>query len=293
MISSEPNMMTLQQLKKTFSNELSGIYPSEESESFFTILGQKYLGVSRLEAALDPDKSISEAISKKFIKAIDRLKNFEPIQYIVGETEFYGSLFQVNEHTLIPRPETEELVDWVIDDHKSKTTKSTAILDVGTGSGCIAISLAKYLENSRVDALDISEEALKVAKLNAAACNSKVSFFRQDILSMKSLPKRYDLIISNPPYVRENEKVKMSPNVLRHEPDSALFVNDEDPLVFYRTIAKLGREALAIGGLLYFEINEYLSMDLVEMLRFEGYIDVIVKKDIFGKDRMIKCSKNE
>jgi len=285
--------MILQQLKIYFSNELSGIYPSEESNSFFTILGQKYLGVSRLEAALKPNKNISEAILEKFTKAIVRLKNFEPIQYIVGETEFYGLLFQVNQHTLIPRPETEELVDWIINDHKSGATKSIDILDIGTGSGCIAISLAKYLNNSRVDGLDISAEALNVARLNAASCNSHVSFIQQDILSVKSLPKRYDLIVSNPPYVRENEKAKMSTNVLRHEPDSALFVSNENPLVFYRTIAKLGWNDLAIGGLLYFEINEYLSMDLVKMLRDEGYMDVVVKKDIFGKDRMIKCSKNE
>jgi release factor glutamine methyltransferase len=285
--------MILQQLKIYFSNELSGIYPSEESNSFFTILGRKYLGISRLEAALKPDKNISEAILEKYIKAIDRLKNFEPIQYIVGETEFYGLLFQVNEHTLIPRPETEELVDWIIDDYKSGAIKPLNILDIGTGSGCIAISLEKYLKNSKVDALDISAAAINVAKLNAATCNSHVSFIHQDILNVKSLPKQYDLIVSNPPYVRENERTKMAVNVLRYEPDSALFVSDEDPLVFYRTIAKLGWNALAIGGLLYFEINEYLSVDLVEMLRDEGYKDVVVKKDIFGKNRMIKCSKNE
>lgn len=232
---------------------------------------------------------------EKFQKAILRLKIHEPIQYIIGETEFYGLPFKVNKHTLIPRPETEELVEWIYSEfsNQQSTINNQQFLDIGTGSGCIAISLAKYLPNSKVSALDISEEALKIARENAETNKVEVDFFQKDILAAETLPKKYDVIISNPPYVRELEKKQMQQNVLKHEPESALYVGNEDPLLFYRTISHLAKKHLNPEGKLFFEINEYLADELTALLEDEGFKNIQVKKDIFGKDRMIKCSLNE
>jgi release factor glutamine methyltransferase len=283
--------MKLKELKNKFITELSEVYPSEEITSFFSILSEKYLGLTRLEVVVQPELNVSVAISETFLNAISRLKVFEPIQYITGETQFYGLPFKVNENTLIPRPETEELVEWILE--VQKKAKSKSFLDIGTGSGCIAVSLAKFTQECEVSALDFSSEALKKAKENAILNVVSVDFFQQDILKTKHLPKQYNVIISNPPYVRELEKKAMQTNVLNYEPASALFVSDKDPLLFYRKIAQLAKTYLATNGLLYFEINEYLSKDLVTMLETIGFFDVVVKKDIFGKDRMIKCSKDE
>jgi len=232
---------------------------------------------------------------EEFQKAILRLKNFEPIQYIVGETEFYGLPFKVNRHTLIPRPETEELVEWIISGQKLITNnpKSITILEVGTGSGCIAISLAKNLPNSRIFALDVSVEALKIARENAEINEVEIEFFQTDILTVEDLPKQFDIIVSNPPYVRELEKELMQQNVLRYEPESALYVANEDPLVFYRVISKLAKNHLKPNGTLFFEINEYLATEMIALLKSEGFQNIEINKDIFGKDRMLKCSPNE
>lgn len=287
--------MKIAALKSNFKTALSELYPSEEIQSFFNILSEKYLHLSRIEIALNPEIEISEETSTKFNEALLRLKNHEPIQYIIGETEFYGLPFKVNKHTLIPRPETEELVDWILSEQKRITHNSQpiTILDIGTGSGCIAISLSKNLDNSEVSALDISEEALKIAKENAAMNNVEIEFFQADILKTKKLPKQYDVIVSNPPYVRELEKKQMQQNVLNHEPDSALFVENDDPLLFYRMISQLAKNHLKQNGKLFFEINEYLANELTSLLKNEGFKNIEVKKDIFGKDRMLKCSLNE
>ncbi len=287
--------MTLKKLKTDFTASLKGIYPSEEIQSFFNILSEEYLKLSRLEIALNPQKEISENAAEKFQKAILRLKNQEPLQYIIGETEFYGLPFKVNKHTLIPRPETEELVDWILSEKTLNTQYSllNTILDIGTGSGCIAISLAKNLSNSKVSAMDFSEEALKIAKENAVINKVEVDFIQMDILNTKTLPKQYDIIVSNPPYVRELEKKQMQQNVLRYEPDSALYVSNDDPLLFYRTISRLAKNHLNPHGKLFFEINEYLADELTELLKFEGFQSIEIKKDIFGKNRMIKCSLYE
>ncbi len=189
---------------------------------------------------MNPENKISAEDSENFQKALLRLKDHEPIQYILGETEFYGLPFKVNNHTLIPRPETEELVSWILDNSEFKFQDSE-LLDIGTGSGCIAISLAKNLSNSKISALDVSEEALKIAKQNATLNKVGVEFFQTDILKIKTLPKQYNVIVSNPPYVRELEKKQMQQNVLKYEPDSALYVKDEDPLLFYRTISQLAK----------------------------------------------------
>ena len=193
---------------------------------------------------------------------------------------------------MIPRPETEDLVSWIISDQK-KNDSLKKILDIGTGSGCIAIALAKNLPEVRVSALDYSIKALNVASKNAEENKAKVHFFEIDILNATSLPDSYDMIVSNPPYVRELDKSHMAGRVLNYEPHSALFVQDKDPLIFYYKIANLAKLNLTKNGSLYFEINEYLSKELKELLENNGYQDVIIKKDIFGKERMIKCRLNE
>lgn len=280
--------MYLKDLKKKFQQSLSELYPSEEVQSFFNILSEKFLKLSRVEMALNPDQKISEVNAEKFLAALIRLKNQEPIQYIIGETEFYGLSFKVSQHTLIPRPETEELVAWILSETAS--VEVMGILDIGTGSGCIAISLAKNLPNAKISALDISEETLNIAKENATINKVKVNFYQLDVLTAEALPQLYDVIVSNPPYVREQEKGMMEQNVLKYEPEAALFVRDEDPLLFYRTISQLAKLQLKPGGKLFFEINEYLAEATVLLLKSEGFQNIVLKKDIFGKDRMINCN---
>lgn len=290
--------MKISELKAHFIKSLEDLYPSEEIQSFFTILSEKYLNLSRLELALNPQREVLASDAEIFHKAVLRLEKEEPIQYITGETEFFGLIFKVNEHTLIPRPETEELVDWVISQQNSNLNfdKEISILDIGTGSGCIAISLAKNLINSKVHAIDISEGALKMARKNALENNVSVDFFQKDILDATSFSnsdeseKQYDIIVSNPPYIRELEKELMKANVLNYEPATALFVQNEDALLFYREISKFSKKHLKNDGILYFEINENFKGELVELLRAEGFRKVEVRQDIYGKDRMLKCS---
>lgn len=283
--------LKISDLKSNFIKALSGLYPSEEIESFFNILSEKYLNLSRIDIALDRDQLVSEANVGKIEKVLARLKTFEPIQYILGETEFFGLPFKVTSKTLIPRPETEELVQWILDEvlYFKNKPELLEILDIGTGSGCIAISLAKHLPDANVSALDISEEALRIAKENAEANEVSISFFESDILACESLPEGYDFIVSNPPYVRELEKHFMEANVLVHEPEIALFVEDADPLLFYRKIADLAKVSLKPNGALFFEINEYLGEDMVSLLEDMGFKQIEIRKDIYGKDRMLKC----
>ena len=238
-----------------------------------------------------------EGVTEKVRNALEhiRLKNFEPIQYILGTTEFFGLPFLVDKNVLIPRPETEELVDWILGQNKHK---EATILDIGTGSGCIAISLAKHLPGAKVCGLDISAEALLVAQVNTVLNKVDIRYFNTDVLNENTWKftfeeMRFDTIVSNPPYVRILEKELMSPNVIEHEPNIALFVKDEDPLLFYRKIAQLSNLHLKPEGVLYFEINEYLSLEMEKMLTKEGFKNIEIRKDIFKKDRMIKCIKNE
>ncbi|WP_310993206.1 peptide chain release factor N(5)-glutamine methyltransferase [Aequorivita marina] len=284
--------MKLNELKANFQKSLLLLYPTEEIQSFFSILSEKYLKLSRVEAALNPDLEISEKDAEKFSSALIRLKNHEPIQYIIGETEFYGLRFKVNPHTLIPRPETEELVEVILSEVEafSQNAASKTILDIGTGSGCIAISLAKNLPEATVSAIDISEKTLGLAQENALVNDVRVHFVQADILITKSLDKMYDVIVSNPPYVRELEKKLMQQNVLKYEPEAALFVQDSDPLLFYRTISRLAKAHLKPGGKLFFEINEYLAEETVSLLKKEGFQDIELRKDIFGKFRILKST---
>jgi len=285
--------LKIKDLKSVFTTQLSEVYPSEEIESFFTILSEYFLNYTRLETVLNTDESLSEEIIENFENAISRLKRQEPIQYICGKTEFYSLPFKVDEHTLIPRPETEELVQWIIDDMNNECRESQTLLDIGTGSGCISIALARNLKDLKVSALDCSPDALEMAHKNSVLNGVKVIFFFFFILNTQKLPQQYDIIVSNPPYVRELEKTHMGSNVLKYEPKSALFVADKDPLLYYRKIARLAYQHLARNGRLYFEINEYLSDELKELLETEGFASIEVRKDIFRKDRMIKCSVHE
>ncbi len=286
--------MTIKELKNHFYHELSGVYPSEEVQSFFSILSESILNYTRLDTVTHASETISEENQKTFEDAIERLKDYEPIQYITGQTEFFGLPFQLNKYSLIPRPETEELVAWIIEDQKvaeaKKATKSPfSILDVGTGSGCIAISLAKHLEHAKVSGIDISVEVLYLAQSNAALNDVEVTFIETDILITDALDQKYDVIVSNPPYVRELDKEMMQANVLRYEPSGALFVKDENPLLFYERIALLAIAHLKEDGTLYFEINEYLGDNLTALLEGMGFSEIELRKDIFGKDRMLRC----
>ena len=282
--------MKLSQLKINFTTQLQGVYDREEIHSFFYILCDFFLQYSRFEVSMALDTVVSAKNITAFEMALLRLKKQQPIQYIVGHTEFYGLTFKVNKHTLIPRPETEQLVDWIISNHKHQGS-GLEILDIGTGSGCIAITLAKSLIKASISGLDISEKALEVAQENAIKNQVLVSFCQKDILETTALEKKYDVVVSNPPYVRQLEKKAMSANVLDNEPGGALFVPNEDPLLFYRKIAQLALVSLQEKGWLYFEINEYLSNEMDALLNEIGFVNIEIKKDFRAVPRMIKCQK--
>ncbi len=279
--------MNITAFKNHFFDSLAGEYSREEIGSFFNILSLEYLNMSRLEIALDPQRELSGEEQAKLKTALQRLEEHEPIQYITGNTEFFGLTFQVNKNVLIPRPETEELLEWMIKDLNGKNLN---ILDIGTGSGCIAISLAKNLPEAKVTAVDISPPALEVARSNAQRNEVQVEFLELDILAADSFSEKFDIIVSNPPYVRELEKEQMQRNVLEHEPETALYVKDEDPLLFYRKITALAAESLPSGGIVYFEINQYLGKETEALLKQKNF-QTTLKKDIFGAERMLKGVK--
>ena len=285
--------MTIKKYRQYFINSLEDLYSIEELQSIFYLLAEKLLHLSRIDIALQLDDTLTSGEEINFNQAIDRLKIYEPVQYILGETEFFGYPFLVNKQVLIPRPETEELVSWIIEDVDKK---ETTILDIGTGSGCIAISLAKKLNNAVVSAIDISNKAIEVAKKNALINNVNVEYSSVDVLNFEDKlvlqdkwKSKFDIIVSNPPYVTMQEKKLMQLNVIDHEPDIALFVEDDDPLLFYRRISELSRQYLKHNGTLYLEINEYLGVEMEKMLNEAGFKHVELKKDMFGKNRMIKC----
>lgn len=281
--------MILKSLKTYFNEALLGFYPETEIDSFFNMLSEHVLKMKRIDISQNLYAVVSGKKYEKFQAAVERLKKNEPIQYIIGDTEFYGLELKVTPSVLIPRPETEELVDLII--KSSKEESNISILDIGTGSGCIAIALAKHLPNADIFALDVSPEALKIAEQNAEINNVEVTFMEADILDWNFEDLQFDVIVSNPPYVRELEKEAMSANVLDHEPHLALFVDDDDALLFYKTISDVAAKVLKPNGLLYFEINENLGKDTVELLSDSGCFNAELKKDIFEKDRMIKANK--
>ncbi|KRO53512.1 MAG: hypothetical protein ABR79_06360, partial [Cryomorphaceae bacterium BACL11 MAG-121001-bin54] len=251
-------METLSNIIPYFRKELTPIFEEREVISWAYLSIEHVLGYNRSDCIIHPNKRIEAKISYKFLQIIEDLKTRKPLQYILGETTFYGLKLKVNEYTLIPRPETEELVAWILqEDFKSA-------LDIGTGSGCIAIALAKF-SNASISAIDISANGLKVAQENAILNNVKVVFTQQNILQTKILPK-VNLIVSNPPYVLNSEKERMHENVLAYEPHSALFVTDKNPLIFYKQIANLATKSLTSGGKLFFEINEQFANELIVIL---------------------------
>ncbi|ETN95654.1 peptide chain release factor N(5)-glutamine methyltransferase [Zhouia amylolytica] len=281
--------MRLNDIQDIFHKELDDLYDFKEVNRFYYLLLDHNFDIQRIDIILEPDKVISKKEETIIFKALDDLKLQKPIQQILGVAYFYGLKFRVNNETLIPRPETEELVDWIIRDCKDKI-KPLKILDIGTGSGCIAITLSKNIPLVEVTAIDISGKALDIAKENALNNHVDINFLQADILKLESLLGEYDIIVSNPPYVRYLEKEQMKSNVVDFEPHAALFVPDQDPLLFYKQIARLSSNHLNQEGNLYFEINQYLAKDTTDMLDEFGFKNTIVKKDLSGNDRMIRTS---
>ncbi len=280
--------MELSEIKKIFHNELDMLYPKEEVDHFFFRLIEHHLGLERFVLALNPSIVISKLEEQPLFEGLSELKQEKPIQHILGLEYFMDLPFKVNEKVLIPRPETEELARWIIADNND-TGENLSILDIGTGSGCIAISLGKFLTGAEVTALDISKEALELASLNAENLDVSVKFVEHDISEPNTLDIKYNIIVSNPPYVRISEKEQMRNNVKLFEPQQALFVSDEDPLIFYKHIATFAAESLVEGGLLYLEINQYLGRETRKLLEAHNFSEIEVRKDMFGNKRMIKA----
>ncbi|MEO9893077.1 peptide chain release factor N(5)-glutamine methyltransferase [Aurantibacter sp.] len=288
--------MLLREIKNIFHLELDTIYGKDEVASFFYILIEHYLNLERFVLAFQPDLNIRKEDEKPLFEGLAKLKSNQPIQYIIGNTIFMDLDFIVNENVLIPRPETEELVRWIIKIIKEKSETNSKndklkILDIGTGSGCIAIALAKNLSNANLYALDVSLEALSVAKKNALQNEVEITFINADILQNVNLEEHFDIIVSNPPYVRELEKTEMTNNVLEFEPSLALFVTDENPLIFYNSITEFASKKLKVGGVLFFEINQYLAKETQQLLEANNFQDIELRKDIFGNDRMLMAVK--
>ena len=282
--------MNIKNLKSHFFSELQTIQEESEIESFFFILTEYLLNLKRIDISLNPDFEVSETDLETWNTIISELKTEKPIQYITGEAWFYGYRFEVNENTLIPRPETEELVEWIVESTKHEAgSLKLNILDIGTGSGCIPISLKKELPNAEVFTIDVSEKALEMARKNAVDNEVEVNFMLKNILETDSLVEKYDVIVSNPPYVRNLEKQEIKKNVLAYEPHLALFVEDSDALLFYRKIAQLALTSLTPNGKLFFEINQYLGKETVALLENLGFKNIELRKDFVGNDRMICC----
>lgn len=283
--------MKIKKFKNPFTQELLPFYDAMEIESFFyLILEQNHL-IKRIDLALNPNLELSISEHQNWISILDQLKLEIPIQYILGKTSFCGLDFQVDKDVLIPRPETEELVDWIVSDTKINNSKTELkILDIGTGSGCIAISLKKNIPHSNVYAIDISKKALALAQKNAVANAVSVLFIEQDILSSNILEQQFDIIVSNPPYVRNLEKHDINKNVIENEPHLALFVEDDDALIFYKKIALLAKNYLTLNGVLYFEINQYLSTEMLLLLSDLGFKNLELRQDIYGNNRMLKAT---
>lgn len=277
----------LKKILKKWKQELKNIYEEKEIENiFFIVIKEKY-NINKIDFLIDrySKKIDEEDINKDQNNILDDLKDEKPIQYILGKTEFMGKEFIINKSTLIPRPETEELINWIIDDNK--INKRLKILDIGTGSGIIAINLALNL-NSEVFALDFSKEVLHIAKKNSDILGAKITFIHENILDY-DIQGKFDIIVSNPPYVLESEKKYMKRNVLHFEPYSAIFVNDDNPLIFYKKISEKAKKSLLKQGKIYFEINENKAEDIKNILEENNFSDIEIKKDFFQKDRMIKA----
>lgn len=282
----------LSDLKKQYLSELIQYYDIREGESILTILIEHYFKVSRNDLILNPDTRISESEILTLHMAVKELKKQVPVQYIIGEVEFGGLIFKVNPSVLIPRQETEELVNLIT---KEESASGLNILDIGTGSGCISITLAHLLTDPIITATDNSDSALKVATENASKVGVKVAFIKHDILddnAVHSLRDKFDVIVSNPPYVTQSDKALMNPNVLDFEPHSALFVPEGNPLIYYNAIFNYAEECLLEGGRVYFEINESLANEMKTLAEYYGYKSITIHKDIHERDRMLTAIKD-
>ena len=276
---------TIAQLYKLFNEKLSSLYNKREIDQFLVLSFQKLMGFNKLEISMNKELVLEESKCTEFSKILDRLMNAEPIQYILGSTFFYDLELKVNPAVLIPRPETEELVDWVL----SCVKKGEELLDIGTGSGCIALALKSKMNSLQVKGIDVSEDALQIAKWNADHLGLEIELEKKDILK-EGLNKKWNCILSNPPYIAKSESLAMESNVLDHEPSTALFVPDNEPLIFYERIAKLASINLHSKGLLFFEIHEEKAEEIVKLLASLGFVNIEVKKDMQGKNRMTKAT---
>ena len=279
--------MTFKAAFQLFDSELSVLYDKEERFNIFLLT----VDVNRVSYFLQTSTSLAADKVIRLKTQLISLKKGIPVQYVIGEADFFGRKFKVSRDVLIPRPETEELVDWITKSiEKYWPAGKVNILDIGTGSGCIPITLKKSIVNAKVTAIDISSNALNIADGNAKLHHAAVDFVEADILTFRT-DKMYDIIVSNPPYVCKSEKIAMHSNVIDHEPHIALFVENDDPLIFYRVIARFARTNLQPNGFLFFEINEALGAEIVKILTQLGFVDVEIRRDLQEKDRMIRCKK--
>jgi release factor glutamine methyltransferase len=286
--------MTIQNAKERLLFQLYHIYEPREAGNIADWVLEHLTGWKKIDRIINKNLLLNKSQAEILERYITELSDHRPVQYVLGEAWFQGMRFFVNESTLIPRPETEELVEWLIEDYKQQYIgQELRILDVGTGSGCIPISIKKKLPLTRMMSCDISKEAIEVAKKNAETQGTDVAFVESDILNEAEWQKfpELDIIISNPPYIPASNKMSMSSNVLNHEPHLALFVPDNNALLFYQAIVKLAGLKLKPGGSIYFEIHEGLATAVTDVLTDKGFINVIVRKDMQGKDRMVKCSR--
>jgi release factor glutamine methyltransferase len=282
-------MTTAAKLFEELVGELTELYSPEEAINIMRLVFQEKLGLSRVDMALNNSKELDEKNRKLIFQIAEKLLEGQPVQQLLGSVQFLNCKLRINKNVLIPRPETEELVQWVVNDNKGE--EELDVVDIGTGSGCIAIALSNNLTDAKVKALDVSQSALELAQINAIANNAAVDFYNLDILNEENWKKlkNFDIIISNPPYVLESEKGAMHKNVLNYEPHLALFVPEERPLLFYEKISDLAMKHLNKGGKLYFEINTAFGKEVKNMLLKKGFKDVIVRKDINDKDRFVKA----
>ncbi|MBW3519368.1 peptide chain release factor N(5)-glutamine methyltransferase [Flavobacterium sp. NKUCC04_CG] len=281
--------MKLKNLKNQFIETLKDLFEPEEIDVFFYRCLERLEQKTKIDLVLNPDLETDDVKLVFWKRYLNELKQERPLQYVLREAFFYDLTFYVEEGVLIPRPETEELVEWIL--QTVPKDKEIRILDIGTGSGCIAITLAKKLPLARVFAMDVSDKALVIAAKNAVLNGVEITWMLENVLELEALAESYDVIVSNPPYVRELEKVEIHNNVKQYEPELALFVSDEDPLVFYRKIAQLASLVLVDQGYLFFEINQYLGKDTVALVDLLGFVNIQLKQDFRSNDRMIRAQK--
>ncbi len=280
--------MSLQDTKQAMKHQLSNVYDALELNSIVNILIEEVTGWDALHQNIHKNDALEQSHTDQLTQYVEKLLTGKPLQYIIGKAWFMGKAFMVNEAVLIPRPETEELVEWIVE-YAQIINKPLSILDIGTGSGCIPISLKQAIPNASITAIDISKEALAVAQQNAAAHNTNIEWIELDILQTKHLKDQYDIIVSNPPYIPLREKPNMKSQVIDHEPAIALFVPDQYPLIFYSKIAHIGKSALKPNGQLFFEIHYDQGEAIMALLNEMGY-HAELRQDIYGKDRMVRAS---